>query len=122
MKIELLRMNIKEIKDPDCEYCKELETQSKKNEFVRHILTECKKLAEVWEFFRSGIKGKWNAEWSDVEMVYGPEEYTPQKMKVEYVFLRVLNHFTGLRSKGNFNSDVVTPIKINSSLFHINLF
>ena len=62
VKQDLYRMNLHEIKDPDCEYCKEMES-SKKNESMRHLLTECKKLNELWLFFRSEIKSKWNENW-----------------------------------------------------------
>ena len=102
-------MNLPEIKDPDCEYCKEMEN-TKKDESIRHLLTECKKLNELWSFFRNEIKNKWNEEWSDMEMVYGPDSKTPEKLKIEYVFLRLINRFTGLRSEGKFNTDVVTPL------------
>ena len=49
-KLDLFRMNITEIKDPDCEYCIEFEN-TKKHESLRQILTEFKKLAELWTFF-----------------------------------------------------------------------
>ena len=110
MKQDLFRMNIKEIKELFCEYCDSLES-TKKYESLKHILTEYSRLNEVWQHFRSGIKNKWNAECSDAEMMYGPKEKTQTKMKVEYTFLRIMNRFFGLRSEGNFNTDVVTPMK-----------
>ena len=55
MKQDLFRMNIKEIKDPFCEYCDELES-TRKYESQRHILTECSKLREMWQYFRDKIK------------------------------------------------------------------
>ena len=74
-------------------------------------MTECKRLNEVWEFFRTEIRNKWGNEWSTKEMLYGPNERSANKMKTEYVFLRVMNRFTGVRLEGNFDSDVVTPMK-----------
>ena len=109
MKQDLYRMNIQEIKDPFCEYCDESES-TKKYESLKHILVECSRLNKVWDHFRSEIKNKWNAEWSDAEMIYGPSEGTPIKMKVEYVFLRMMNRFSGVRSEGNFNEDVITQM------------
>ena len=50
------------------------------NETLRHLLTECKMLAKLWEFFRNEIREKWDEEWSDAEMIYGPSERTPTKM------------------------------------------
>ena len=44
-------------------------------------------------------------------MIYGPSVATPKKLKIEYVFLRLMNRFTGLRSDGKYNTDVVTPLK-----------
>ena len=102
-------MNLIEIKDPDCEYCKEMES-TKKDESIRHLFTECKKLNELWSFFRSKIKSKWNEEWSDSEMVYGQSSKTPEKLKIEYMFLLLINRFTGMSSEGNFNTDIVTPL------------
>ena len=43
-------------------------------------------------------------------MLYGPNERTASKMKTEYAFLRVMNRFTGVRSEGEFDADVVTPM------------
>ena len=43
-------------------------------------------------------------------MIFGPNEKTPSKMKAEYVYLRILNQFSGLRSEGNFDTEVVTPM------------
>ena len=108
-KYDLYRMNLPEIKDTICEYCKDMESTSK-DESIRHLLTECKKLNELWSFFRNEIKDKWNEEWSNLEMVYGPSTKSPEKLKIEYVFLRLINRFTGLRSDGKFNTDVVTPL------------
>ena len=109
-RLDLFRMKIKEIKEPSCLYCKNLESTSI-NETLRHLLTECKMMVKLWEFFRNEIREKWDEEWSDAEMIYVPSERTPTKMKTEYVFLRLMNRFMGLRSEGNFDSDVVTPLK-----------
>ena len=84
---------------------------TKKSESMRHLLTECRKLNELWEFLRDEIKSKWNEEWSVTEMIYGPDTKSPIKLKIEYIFLRIMNRFTGLRSEGKFNTDVVTPLK-----------
>ena len=46
LKLDLYRMNFQEIKDPDCEYCKGIE-DTRKNESMRHLLTECKALNEL---------------------------------------------------------------------------
>ena len=46
----------------------------KKNESLQHILTECSRLVKVWKHFREQINTKWNTEWSDAEMLYGPIE------------------------------------------------
>ena len=108
-KYDLYRMNLPEIKDTDCEYCKDMESKSK-DESIRHLLTECKKLNELWSFFRNEIKDKWNEDWSNSEMVYGPSTKSSEKLKIEYVFLRLINRFTGLRSDGKFNTDIVTPL------------
>ena len=110
MKQDLYRMNIHEIKDPFCEYCDE-SGSTRKYESVRHIFTECSRLREIWEYFRTGIENKWNESWSEAEMIYGPETRSPNKMKIEYAFLRIMNRFSGLRSEGEFNTDVVTPMK-----------
>ena len=61
-KLDLFRMNIKDIKDPDCEYCRGME-RPKKSESLNHLMTECKTLNEIWAFFRDEIKRKWNIEW-----------------------------------------------------------
>ena len=44
-------------------------------------------------------------------MIYGPESKTPKKLKIEYVFLRLMNRFTCLRSEGKFDTDIVTLLK-----------
>ena len=110
MKQDLYRMNIQEIKDPFCEYCDESGSM-KKYESLRHVLTECLRLKEVLDHFRAEIKKKWNENWSEAEMLYGPDVRSPIKMKIEYAFLRIMNRFSGLRSEGNFNTEVVTPMK-----------
>ena len=109
MKQDLYRMNIQGVEDPFCEYCDESGNKGIK-ESLKHILVECPILEKVWEHFRDGIKNKWNVEWSTAEMIYGPNEKSPIKMKVEYVFLRMMNRFSGVRSEGKFNEDIVTPM------------
>ena len=109
-RLDLFRMKVNGVNDPNCHYCKGLECPPKE-ESLRHLLTECKVMINVWEFFRTKLDDEWNIKWSDAEMVYGPVERSPRKLKAEYVFLRIMNRFTGLRSEGNFDTDVITPLK-----------
>ena len=104
-KLDLFRMKIGEINDSICSYCITLES-SPQNETLRHLLLECKGLSVVWKHFRKEINSKWRARYSFLEMLNGPYDKNPGKLKCEYVFLRMINRFTGIRSKDGMDSDL----------------
>ena len=104
-KLDLSRMNIDDIKDGNCSYCNET-NEPPKLESLRHILLECKRLQIVWKHFRKEIFSNWRVRFSFLEMVNGPVSNEPGKRLSEYVFLRMINRFTGIRSKEGFEKDL----------------
>ena len=104
-KQDLLRMKIEGINDSICSYCTTHEDQPQ-NESLRHLLLECKGMGVVWKHFRKEINSKWRMRFSFLEMVNGPYDKNPGKMKCEYVFLRIINRFTGIRNKEGMEFDL----------------
>ena len=103
-KLDLHRMKINEINDSDCSYCITLENPPQK-ESLRHLLHDCKMLQVVWKHFRKEINSKWRVRYTFLEMVNGPLSKDPGKLKSEYVFLRIINRFTGIRAKDGMEVD-----------------
>ena len=102
-KLDLSRMKIEDIKDGNCMYCIDLE-DSPKTESLRHILLDCKTLQIVWKHFRKEIFSNWKIGFLYLEMVNGPISNDPGKLQSEYVFLRIINRFTGIRTKEGFDA------------------
>ena len=96
-KLDLYRMKIEEINNPNCSYCITLNDEPEK-ESLHHLLLECKNLRMVWKHFHKEINSKWKARYSFREMLNGPCLNNPGKLKSEYVFLRIINQLTGIRS------------------------
>ena len=104
-KLDLSRMKIDDIKDGNCTYCSEL-NDSPQLENLSHILLDCKRLQMVWKHFRREIFSKWRTRFSFLEMVNGPILTDPGSRKSEYVFLLIINRFTGIRAKEGFGMDL----------------
>ena len=77
-----------------------------KDESLCHILLECRNMQTVWKHFRKEINSKWRARFSFREMLNGPYDNSPEKMKSEYVFLRIINRFTGIQSSEEMEVDL----------------
>ena len=104
-KLDLYRMKIEGINDSNCPYCITLNDEPEK-ESLRHLLLECKSLRITWKHFRKEIHSKWRARFSFLEMLNCPCNNDPGKLKSEYVFLRIINRFTGIRSGDGMDSDL----------------
>ena len=104
-KLDLSRMNNNDIKDGNCSYCNDT-NESPKLESLRHLLLECKRLQIVWKHFRKEIFSNWRVRFSFLEMVNGPISNDPGKQLSEYVFLRMINRFKGIRAKDGFEKDL----------------
>ena len=104
-KLDLSRMRIEDIKDRNCSYCNE-PNESPKLESLRHILLECTRLQIVWKHFHREIFSNWRIRYSFLEMVNGPISNEPGKRMSEYIFLRIINRFTGIRSREDFEMDL----------------
>ena len=103
-KLDLYRMKIEGIIDPNCSYCITLNVEPEK-ESLSHLLMECKNLRIVWKHFRKEINSKWRARYSFLEMLNGPCVNNQGKLKSEYVFLRIINRLTGIRNGEGMETD-----------------
>ena len=103
-KLDLYRMKIDEINDPNCLYCITQNDKPEK-ESLSHLLKDCKNLRILWKHFRKEINSKWRARYSFLEMLNGPCVNNTGKLKSEYVFLRMINRLTGIRSGDGMESD-----------------
>ena len=104
-KLDLYRMKIEGINDANCSYCM-TPNEPPKGESLRHILLECRNMQTVWKHFSKEINSKWRARFSFREMLNGPYNDSSGKLKSEYVFLRIINRFTGIRKNDGMEVDL----------------
>ena len=98
-------MKIENINDADCSYCVNLCDEPQK-ESLRHLLLECKDMQQVWKHFRREIYNAWRTRYSFLEMLNGPKEKDPGKLKSEFVFLRIMNLFLGVRNGEGLDAEI----------------
>ena len=108
-KLDLYRMRIENVDDPNCMYCINL-AETPQNESLRHILLECREMQQVWKHFRREINAAWRARFSFLEMVNGPLNRQPGKLKSEYVFLRIINRIMGERNGDGMEAEIKTKL------------
>ena len=108
-KLDLFRMRNENIDDPNCSYCIN-SAASPQSESLRHILLECREMQQVWKHFRKEINTAWRARFSFLEMVNGPLNRESCKLKSEYVFLRIINGFTGIRKGDGMDAEIRTKL------------
>ena len=104
-KLDLYRMKIESVNDPNCAHCEGL-NDTPQVESLRHILLECKTMQQVWKHFRKEINSAWRARYSFLEMLNGPQNRETGKLKSEYVFLRIMNRFMGVRNGEGLDAEI----------------
>ena len=102
-------MRIENVDDPNCSYCIN-SVETPQGESLRHILLECREMQQVWKHFRKEINTAWRARFSFLEMVNGPLNREPSKLKSEYVFLRIINRFTGVHNGDGMEAEIKTKL------------
>ena len=108
-KLDLYRMRIENVNDPNCSYCIN-SVATPQNESLHHILLECREMQQVWKHFRKEINTAWRVRFSFLEMVNCPLNREFGKLKSEYVFLRIINRFTGIHNGNGMEAEIKTKL------------